>query len=340
MARINAVAALLFTTTIVIYSCKSNYLLSEREAAQLHISPTALQYFNEAFIQVSRESYRKKEIDFKQLYQASISKMDSAVTWKDAYPAIKELIAGLQDRHSYFQPPATNGKSVLSTVSEQSASIPFNASIADSCGIIELKSYNAIDLSDRHRVADSLYAALKQMDNTNVKGVIIDFRKMEGGTPVPFLTGFAPLINQDILLKYVDNKNHASYITRYKNGIYTKNGRKTARLGYLSDYAPLLLSRKPIAIITGKYTASAGEMILIAFLGLPNVKTFGVPTYGVATGKSNIFLADSAFISLASSVTCDRNGKAYTGSLSPAEYIDPAAVSEEQLRQAIRKWMQ
>ncbi|NIG56695.1 S41 family peptidase [Chitinophaga sp. Cy-1792] len=324
---------------MAVAGCSRSYLLTSREAAQQHISPVAIHYFNTAFQQVSSQSYFKKDIDFKQLYLSAVTQMKNADSCSDTYPAIRDLVAGLNDRHSFFKAPPAAGSSVLASLSTKPGSIPFHASINNSYGLIELKSYNAIDLSDRHRIADSLYATLKKMDQENVRGLIIDFRKMEGGTTVPFLTAFAPLINQDILLKYVDNKGHASYITRYKNGIYTKSGSKTTRLGYLTDYAPLKLSEKPIAIITGNYTASAGEMILIAFLGLPNVKTFGAPTYGVATGKSNIFLADSAFISLASSVTCDRNGNAYTGPVTPQQYADPRVVSEEQLMTTIHNWI-
>ncbi len=325
--------------TTLLAGCSSTYLLDDRGASRKNISPVALRYFNEAFVQVRDQSFRKKEIDFKLLYQASLAKMEKAVAWEDTYPAIRYLLAGLNDRHSFFHVPAKDHKSLITMLSDKPGSIPFNARIDSAYGILELKSYNSVDQQDQHRIADSLYVTLKKMDDYNVKGLIIDFRKMEGGSTVPFLTGFAPLINRDILLKYVDSKGRRSYITCYKNGIYTKSGHKTTRLGYLSKYAPLKLSEKPIAIITGNYTASAGEMILIAFLGLPNVKTFGMPTLGIATGKTNIFLADSAFISLASSITCDYNGHAYPGPIQPDQYADLSTVSEDQLMRNILHWM-
>lgn len=330
---------LLLAAMVAGSGCKSSFLLKEQDAAAKNISPAALHYFNDAFVQVSDNSFRKKETDFRQLYLGAIAQMNKAVSPEDTYPAIKYLLAGINDRHSFFQPPPKNGQSVISILSSKPGNIPFEASIDNGYGIISLKSYNSVDQADQHRIADSLYAALKQMDQQLVKGVIIDFRKMEGGSTVPFLCGFAPLIHQDVLLEYVDNKGHRSRITRYKNGIYTGYRNKTTRLGYLSRYAPLALSSKPIAIITGKYTASAGEMILIAFRGLPNVKTFGEPTMGVATGKTNIFLADSAFISLASSITCDRSGQAYPGPVQPDEPADVSASANEQLMNSIRQWI-
>ncbi|WP_409014496.1 S41 family peptidase [Dyadobacter sp. CY327] len=70
----------------------------------------------------------------------------------------------------------------------------------------------------------------------------------------------------------------------------------------MTRHSPLEVAGKPIAILPGQYTASAGEMTVISFLGLGNIKLFGPSTLGVPTGKSNLALPDSAIISLTSSV--------------------------------------
>ena len=59
----------LLTTLLV--GCSSTYLLDDRSAADKNISPAAIHYFNDAFVQVRDQRIRKKGIDFKQLYQAS-----------------------------------------------------------------------------------------------------------------------------------------------------------------------------------------------------------------------------------------------------------------------------
>ncbi|WP_343692664.1 S41 family peptidase [Chitinophaga sp.] len=323
-----------FTTILFVFSLS----ILSTATAQLNISPDALNYFNEAFKQVKTQSFKRKELDFKHLYNQSLEQMKGAKTYRDTYPAIRYLLAALQDNHSFFTPPPANGASIISQLSSKPGGIPFSASIIDGhYGLLVLKSYNSIDNADQHRIADSLYAALHQMQQQHVKGLIIDFTKMEGGSTLPFLCGFAPLIHQTVLLGYKDNKGHRTQIVQYKNGIYHKHRNKTTRLCYLTNYTPL--ESLPIAIVTGKYTASAGEMILISFLGLPNVKTFGEPTLGVPTGKTSIFLADSAFISLASSTTYDRNKNDYVTAIQPDVAFELTHLSEQELYAIAINWL-
>jgi C-terminal processing protease CtpA/Prc len=209
------------------------------------------------------EGFCRYSFDFDQLYKESLEKMKNAQTYKDTYDAICYLLASLKDNHSFFMEPPKNGESIITQLSNKPGTIPFTASVIEGqYGLLVLKSYNSADGEEQHRIADSIYAALNSLQQQQVKGLIIDFTKMEGGTTLPFLSDFSPLIDKDMLIGYKDNKGHRAQIIRYKNGIIYKDGRKRSRLCYLTDYAPFTLSRQPIAIITGKYTASAGEMSL------------------------------------------------------------------------------
>lgn len=313
-------------------------LMIGRTTAQVNISPEALTYFNDAFNQVKKQSFKKRELNFDRLYHQSLEQMNGAKTYQDTYGAIRYLLAGLQDNHSFFAAPPKNGGSLIGQLSTKPGSTPFSASLLEGgYGLLVLRSYNSIDNADQHRIADSLYAALHHMQDQHIKGLIIDFTKMEGGSTLPFLCGFAPLINQTMLVGYKDNKGHRTQIVRYKNGIYNKDRKKTTRLCYLTHYTPL--ESLPTAIITGKYTASAGEMILISFLGLPNVKTFGEPTLGVPTGKTSIFMPDSAFISLASSTTYDRNKRDYATAIQPDVPIDLTHIPEQEVYAMAINWI-
>jgi len=325
---------------LTLISCRHTYTLTASDANRINISPAAISYYNTAFEQIRSQSIKAGKINFEQLYSSGLDHMKNARTAADTYDAIRHVLAGLQDNHSFFQAPLGEGKSIITALSTKPGSFPFTTSIVEGqIGKIVLKSYNSIDEADQHAIADSLYRAIAYMSTQQLNGLIIDFRVMEGGSAPPFLCAFAPLINKDMLLGYKDNRGHKAQITRYKNGVYYKDGRKIFRLAYLTNYTTPALSQLPIAIITGRYTASAGEMILISFLGLPNVKLFGEPTYGVPTGKSNIFLADSAFISLTSSTTYDRLGHDYDGPVLPDQKLDLSATTDEELYALVKKWM-
>lgn len=56
---------------------------------------------------------------------------------------------------------------------------------------------------------------------------------------------------------------------------------------------------------------SAAEATLIAFLGMPNVRTFGAPTAGLATGNEAIDLSDGAVLVLTAVREADRTGRLY-----------------------------
>ncbi|WP_041735007.1 S41 family peptidase [Dyadobacter fermentans] len=199
---------------------------------------------------------------------------------------------------------------------------------------MKLKSYNSTDAANSHRISDSLYNCLLYFDRVQVKGTIIDLREMEGGTYIPFVTGLAPLIDAEQLIGFADRNGKKSRTVRYKNGIYYQQGRKKSRLGYLSRYERPGVADLPIAVLTGQYTASSGEMILLSLKGLSQVRTFGAATYGVPTGKTNFFLSDSSMISLTNTVCCDRQKRIHSGPIQP-----DSSCAENEAMQSAKAWI-
>lgn len=280
-------------------------------------SPVASAYFEQAFAFIQANAYFHKHLDFSKVKQQALVKMKHAQSPADTHDAIRFVLKQLNDRHSFFQPASISpGKSVHKTATTI-AEIPFDVIVEGNYGMITLKSYNSTDAGKSHRIADSLYNCLLDFDRRQVKGTIIDLRQMEGGTYIPFVTGLAPLIDSEQLIGFMDRNGKKGRTVRYKNGIYYKQGRKKTRLGYLSYYDKPGIASLPIAVLTGQYTASSGEMILLTLKDLPQVRTFGAPTYGVPTGKANFFLPDSSMISLTNTVCFDRNKNIHSGPIQP-----------------------
>jgi len=67
----------------------------------------------------------------------------------------------------------------------------------------------------------------------------------------------------------------------------------------------------PVAVLTGRSTASAGEQTLISFLGREGVKSFGEPTFGVPNAAVGKILSDGALINVAGALMADRAGYVY-----------------------------
>lgn len=105
----------------------------------------------------------------------------------------------------------------------------------------------------------------------------------------------------------------------YRDGQVIANGGALARL----DGEPYALRRQtpPVAILTDPLTASAAEMVAIAFRGRPDARSFGTPTAGVPTNVSADYLPDGAMLAISTYYTPDRAGTVYTSRIAPDEAV-------------------
>ncbi|AZS73781.1 hypothetical protein DDE74_25050 [Streptomyces lydicus] len=122
------------------------------------------------------------------------------------------------------------------------------------------------------------------------------------------LTVLAPLLGHGHLGSFVDAAGEVSGRWLLRDGVV-----------YVDDEAlsatphPYLLAEPepPVAVLIDGRTMSAGEATLIAFLGMPRVRTFEAPTAGLATGNVAIDLTDGAVLVLTVAREADRTGRLY-----------------------------
>lgn len=98
----------------------------------------------------------------------------------------------------------------------------------------------------------------------------------------------------------------------------------------------------PAAVLMDGQTASSGEMTALRFVGRPNTRTFGAPTYGVTTGNEDYVLADGAALFITVSRMKDRTGRAYGGPIPPDEPVEPAeaaTLAEDPVVRAALAWL-
>ncbi len=299
-------------------------------------------YFEDAFTLIRRGYYRARDIDFRKLGAEAREMIRDASTTADTYSAIGHVIAALDDKHCHFYPPSSSAFRAAKDTAPAPAGrpMPFTTAFRNgNTAVISLLSYSEPDATRRRKVADSLYAFLSGLREKKATGLIIDLRKMEGGSNAPFLCGLGALTGRDLLFTYVDNRNN-KYAYRFLNGTLWRET-KRARFRELSIRAYREGNIPPlrIAVITGPYTASTGEIIAIMFKGLPHCRSFGAATYGLPTGVSVYGLADGARIALANTVPRDRDGHRYTGPVIPDEPI-PAESADENIFLRIHTWFQ
>lgn len=180
----------------------------------------------------------------------------------------------------------------------------------------------AIDRTDRgltiRPVAD-IYADPRQVTVTLSSqrarfacGWVIDVTANTGGDLRVMLVALTPLLGDGVVEMFRERDGSTSDVVVLGNTVAWKD----EVWGELPA-APTTLETRPIGIVHGGVTASAGESVVIAFTGQDGVKTFGSPTGGFTTVNDGFTLPDGAEVTLSFAVMGDREGTFYEGPLAP-----------------------
>ena len=173
------------------------------------------------------------------------------------------------------------------------------------------------------KVSDSLYVHTVfdyLQEHLDAKGVIVDLRNNTGGNMYPMITSVSPLLPEGIVLQFKSRKQTTPIYLEYVTESYQ----------IASDRIGKLPMSTPIAVLTDDHTGSSGEATLICFLGLDNVKTFGGPTAGYASGNVTHILADGYLFAITRSAEIARTGEIFC-----EDPIDPDVATETPLEDAI-----
>lgn len=72
-----------------------------------------------------------------------------------------------------------------------------------------------------------------------------------------------------------------------------------------------------MALLVSPATQAAGELLLIAFQGRADVRSFGEPTRGLPTLITHTDLSDGSALFVSGAFSFDRNGTIYNGPIAP-----------------------
>lgn len=163
-----------------------------------------------------------------------------------------------------------------------------------------------------------LSASAKIKENVNKAvaagqcGIVIDISKNYGGNVWPMANGISSLISEGLIGSFVNSKGKVAEITN-TNGVIKSKGMQTL----FKEQQGHVIYDKKIAVVTGRRTASSGEILSIFMRGQPNIKFFGEPTMGVPTSNRVFTLPNKVKFALTTAVTRDRHNRVYSTSISP-----------------------
>ncbi|MBN1639131.1 MAG: S41 family peptidase [Ignavibacteriales bacterium] len=271
-------------------------------------SDKVLVYLNEVFKIIEENSMRKDSLDLQGLKELCLKNLE-AQTEADCYPMIRYIVGKLSDNHSSFEIP----NEASSYQKETQIKFPIGKIIDKNYAYLAIYSFLSTDSITQINYATKLQSMIDSLNKYSPIGWIIDLRENSGGNCWPMIAGMGPLIGEGDLCYIVDNKNNR-FTFSYKNGTSLINNEAIVKI----QGEPLFLNIiKPLAVLIGPYTASSGEILAISFIGKPNVKLFGEPSYGVTTANAPFTLSDGAIINLTVGVDLDRNFKKYGDKIIP-----------------------
>jgi len=159
-----------------------------------------------------------------------------------------------------------------------------------------------------NRIAQPLYdqiAAIKQ--SYKIEGWVIDLRMNTGGNCAPMLLSLYDLLGDNTI--WGELNLHQRQVSSYKlnQGKYLQKSKVLAAINPTGE----LLDQAKVAVITGIFTGSSGEIVALAFKGRPNTRFIGEDTSGYTTGNVKWPLPFDTHIALTTSYDSDRNGRYY-----------------------------
>jgi carboxyl-terminal processing protease len=189
----------------------------------------------------------------------------------------------------------------------------FEVERIDNYGYLRMPSVYAINDSSilvwTNRIADSICSIQPQ----TLKGWIIDLRLCPGGNLWPMIAALAPVLGDGNIGGITFNDDRAPINNFISKGVTYANNRSYSNPGRCAPPKEML----PVALLTGPFTASSGESLVIAFRNRKFAKVFGEPTAGYTTSNNSFQIYKNVMLFLATGYMSDGNGITYQGPVQP-----------------------
>lgn len=298
----------------LIWLVLSTLISCKKDDSPTVTSPQAQAYVEEVVAVMQQYSVNRRQIDWDDFKQKITAQANGAQTIADTYPAITLALTMLEDNHSSYV-AATGGKVLIGSRQVTCSDVtPTKVPENDHIGYIHLPPTGGYDANGVKygliglEYAQHIQALIKQQDQEELKGWIIDLRGNIGGDMWAMLAGVGPLLGEGIVGYFMDPDGNY-YPWSYTNGEVSES----SPIYTVANPYTLQNPTSKMALLTDGAVASAAEGVIIAFKDKGNTRSFGTATCGLSTANVPFNLSDGARLSLTIGVMADRNKKAYGG---------------------------
>ncbi|WP_299218319.1 S41 family peptidase [uncultured Aquimarina sp.] len=277
-------------------------------------------YTDRVFDILQEKNLYREKLDWASYKERFLKVATTKTSFKEFLPMFGKVWMDLGDKHTSINtsdmqiknPTVGNfdGSEFSAALLEryQQGNFNFECKILDNqYGYILMPGIDLPDGKDINAIAQKMYDQIHKISNTHkIKGWIIDLRLNMGGNMWPMIGALYELLGDGVFggWKFEDRIEK----------IYLKNGK-----AYQEEDMILTIKRKPsndmdtakVALITGVFTNSSGEITSIAFKGRKNTIFIGEKTMGLTTTNHIYKMPFDTYFNNAEAYDVDRNGQFY-----------------------------
>ena len=269
-------------------------------------------YLCDALRVIEEQARAVDTVDWPAIKREVLAETRNARSESDVHSALAGALRSL-DPHSRFLAPA-RAADLRSAQTRLDRVLP-NSQTA--VAYVDLRGFRGTDPASMLAYVLSLREGIAEAERGRTCAYIVDLRRNPGGNMWPALLGLQPLLGSGVV---------GGFRTRDGSQAWWQLERDRARAGdvvAIASSKPLprgdAASARPVAVLLGTETASAGEAVAIAFRQRPATRFFGWHTAGLTTANATFTLPDQAALVLAVADIIDRDGNAYSRYVSPDE---------------------
>lgn len=299
------------------------------------MSAEARAYLDQALDLMEQHSINRAQVDWTRLRRAAHSKAADALTPADTYLAIEDALRSLGDGHSFFLPP-DQVVALQRGAMNAANSDPSGRLLDDEIAYLLLPAFGGSTEMAKEYAA-TIQRLIRELDAAQPCGWVVDLRQNRGGAMWPMLAGIGPLLGEGQVGAFVtpDGEQTTWFYTGGRAGYGSSVQTEVESALVYPPLDPL----PPVAVLTGRMTASSGEAIVVAFRGRTNTRSFGLETAGLTTANEEFSLSDGAWMLLTVSRFADRTGKVYSGPIVPDEVVNPPETWPDPVMEAASGWL-
>lgn len=235
--------------------------------------------------------------------------------YKNIYPLLDQALTIKGGKHSSLETP----KEVKKDISQYKEP---TVRVKNNILYVHLPEFVG-STSQAKKYANTVYHKIIKQKYT---GIIIDLSNNRGGDIGPMLAGISPIIPNGKLFELVNAANKSTNVTF--QGSVTNNMGTKIDLGKVKKVTKL-----PIAVILNRWTASSGELTVLALKDNPSVKTFGGNSAGYTSINNTYTMYNGTQLNITTDKIRKNNGQVLFNSK-----IKPDFMTKEPIVKA-KEWI-